>query len=63
MELRSNDSNLKSTRKMHLYSGHDNTVMTASGYLHSDIIGSVYFGASLHFHLYFDNTNGYTIKV
>ncbi|XP_025407954.1 lysosomal acid phosphatase-like isoform X2 [Sipha flava] len=63
MELRSNDSNLKSTRKMHLYSGHDNTVMTASGYLHSDIIGSVYFGASLHFHLYFDNTNGYTIKL
>lgn len=62
MELRKIDSKLNSTRKMHFYSGHDNTINSILAVL-SHINEWPDFGASLHFHLYFDNTIGYTIKV
>lgn len=64
MESRStNLNNSSSTKtKMHLYSGHDISIAMTMGFL-GNIIELPDFGASLHFHLYNDEQNGYTIKV
>lgn len=56
-----NNENYKKT-KMNLYSGHDVSILMAMGLL-NNVIEIPSFGASLHFHLYNDEDNGYTIKV
>jgi len=60
MESRSNNYNR--TRKMHLYSGHDISVKMTMSFL-GNTIQLPDFGASLHFHLYYDEINEHTIKV
>ncbi|XP_025205906.1 lysosomal acid phosphatase-like isoform X2 [Melanaphis sacchari] len=60
MESRSNNND---TRKMYLYSGHDISVAMAMSFLGNTNIDMPNFGASLHFHLYYDEINEYTIKV
>jgi len=60
MESRSNNDN--TTRKMHLYSGHDISVGMAMSFL-GHTIEWPDFGASLHFHMYHDISNGYIVKV
>lgn len=62
MELRLNNSNSNAMRKMHLYSGHDISLVMMMNYL-GNIIDMPDFGASIHLHLYLDKTNGYIIKV
>lgn len=63
MELRSNGSESQNTsRKMHLYSGHDVGVGNIMGFLKT-FIENVDYGASVHFHLNFDEKIGYTVKV
>jgi len=62
MELHSNNSNHNTTRKMHLYSGHDISILMMMGFL-GNIIDMPDFGASLHLHLYLDKTIGYSVKV
>lgn len=62
MELNKNNSNHNTTRKMHLYAGHDISLASAMGFL-GHIIEMPKFGASLHFHLYHNETIGYNIKV
>jgi len=48
---------------MHLYSGHDISVVMAMSFL-GNTINLPDFGASLHFHLYHhDEMNEHTIKV
>ncbi|KAE9537494.1 hypothetical protein AGLY_006517 [Aphis glycines] len=59
MESRSNNND---TRKMYLYSGHDISISMAISFL-GNIIEIPGFGASLHFHMYHDVTNGYIVKV
>ncbi|KAL4144062.1 hypothetical protein QTP88_006294 [Uroleucon formosanum] len=60
MESRLNNYNI--TRKMSLYSGHDISVAMAMNFLGNNI-ELPDFGASLHFHLYHDDINEYTIKM
>ncbi|XP_029342532.1 lysosomal acid phosphatase isoform X2 [Acyrthosiphon pisum] len=59
MELISNNYN--KARKMHLYSGSDISIGMAMSFL-GHIIEMPGFGASLHFHMYYDVTKGYTVK-
>lgn len=47
---------------MHLYSGHDISIATVMGFL-GNIIELPDYGASIHFHLYFDEIIGYIVKV
>ncbi|XP_060879221.1 lysosomal acid phosphatase-like [Metopolophium dirhodum] len=60
MESRSNNYNR--TRKMHLYSGHDISVEMTMSFL-GNTIKLPDFGASLHFHLHYDEINEHTIKM
>lgn len=62
MESCSNNTNNNTTRKMHLYSGHDISIATALGFL-GNRIEIPDFGASLNFHVYLDETIGYIVKV
>lgn len=62
MELHLNNSNYNITRKMHLYAGHDISIIAIMSFFRN-FIDMPNFGSSLHFHLYYDETNGYTIKV
>jgi len=61
MGLHLNNSYYNTTRKMHLYSGHDITISMVTGFLGNIKLPD--FGASLHFHLYLDKKIGYIIKV
>lgn len=64
IELQSSIFNHTTTRKMHLYSSHDVSIKAVIASLMKDsIIDLPDFGASLHFHLYVDETVGYNIKV
>lgn len=47
---------------MHLYAGHDISIGMAMGFL-DNFVSTLGFGSSLHFHLYFNEACGYTIKV
>lgn len=62
MVLRSNTSNDNTARKMYLYAGHDITIGMTLGFMenYNSVPG---FGGSLHFHLYLNKTDEYTIKV
>lgn len=62
MELRSNSFNHNITKKMHLYSGHDVSLASVMGFL-GNIQSIPDFGASLHFHVYYNETIGHTVKV
>lgn len=62
MNIESNSNNYNTTRKMHLYSGHDISIKMAMNFLGSTI-ELPDFGGSLHFHLYHDEINEHTIKV
>lgn len=62
MESRSNNSNDTTKPKMLFYSGHDISIALAMGFL-GNIIELPGFGASLHLHLYQDESNEYSIKV
>lgn len=57
-----NNSKYYSTRKMQLYSCHDDNIATTMAFL-GNAIEMPGFGASLHFHLYHDETIGHSIKV
>lgn len=48
---------------MHLYSSHDITLKAALSSLGDSTIDLPDYGASLHFHLYLNETVGYNIKV
>jgi len=60
--MESSSNNYNTTRKMHLYAGHDISLGMAMRFL-GNTIEWPGFGASLHFHMYYDVTKGYTIKV
>lgn len=62
MELRSKNYNHNMTKKMHLYSGHDVSLASVLGFLRN-IQSMPGFGASLHFHVYRNETIGHTVKV
>lgn len=62
MELHLNNSNHNKTKKMQLYSCHDDNIATSMAFL-GNAVELPGFGASLHFHLYYDETVGYNIKV
>ncbi|XP_022161993.1 lysosomal acid phosphatase-like isoform X2 [Myzus persicae] len=62
MNMESSSNNYNTTRKMHLYSGHDISIGMAMSFL-GHAIELPDFGGSLHFHLYHDVTNEYIVKV
>lgn len=62
MESRMNNSNRNTSRKIHLYSGHDMSVGLILGFL-DNFPETIDFGASVHLHLHFDERIGYTVKV
>jgi len=61
--MESISNNYNTTRKMHLYSVSDITIRMAMRFLGNTIDEMPGFGASLHFHMYYDITKGYTVKV
>uniref|UniRef100_A0A2S2R667 acid phosphatase n=2 Tax=Sipha flava TaxID=143950 RepID=A0A2S2R667_9HEMI len=63
MQLRSDNSNYKTTKNMYLYAGHDISLGTVLYFLGNRSIITPDFGASIHFHLYLDKTVGYIVKV
>ncbi|XP_060879222.1 lysosomal acid phosphatase-like isoform X1 [Metopolophium dirhodum] len=62
LNMESSSNNYNTTRKMYLYSGHDISIGMAMSFL-GHTIEWPGFGASLHFHMYYDVTKGYTVKV